>query len=260
MSFRILGPLEVWDGDRRLAVSGPQKRALLAVLLLNANRVVSIDRLVEHLWGPGPPANARRLLHGCVAQLRRTLRTGHASGQPLVTHPPGYLLEVRPDELDLHRFDELTAAACRIAGQPSVTALEQAGELLTEALSMWRGPALDGVVMHGRVAETAPLEERRLAALEDRIDIDLRLGRHQRLAGELQVLVRSQPLRERFWAQLMVALYASHRQADALAAYHKLRAILVDQVGVEPGTLLQHLQQVVLSGGDAVEVYLKIKN
>jgi DNA-binding SARP family transcriptional activator len=237
MRFRILGPLEVWDGGRRLAVGRPQQRALLAVLLLHANRVVSTDLLVSYLWDERPPAAARELVQGDVARLRRALRTNEASGQPLQTRPPGYLLEVRPGELDYDRFEELAANAGRVAAEDSALALERAAALLHEALSLWRGPALDDVALAVCQTEAARLEERRLAVLEERVEVDLRLGRHASLVSELQTAVRTHPLRERLWAQLMTALYGVDRQADALAAYGDLRRILVEQLGIEPAPL-----------------------
>jgi DNA-binding SARP family transcriptional activator/tetratricopeptide (TPR) repeat protein len=240
MQYGILGPVEVWDGERRLAVGGPQQRALLAALLLDANRVVSTDRLVAVLWGDDPPSTARSLLQGCVAALRRTL---NRSDRPLVTRSPGYSLEVAPGELDLARFDQLvTTAADADHGR--------AAELLREALSLWRGPALDGVTVDGLRSDVIALEERRLAAHENRIDIDLRLGHHASLVGELSALVRTHPLRERLRAQLMLALHRAGRPAEALAAYRDLRAALVEKLGVEPGATVQQLHRTILADGD----------
>jgi DNA-binding SARP family transcriptional activator/tetratricopeptide (TPR) repeat protein len=238
MRFAILGPLEVSGEDgQRLPLGGPQQRALLAVLLLNAGRVVSTDRLIECLWGEEPPAAARSLLQGCVAGLRRALKAGAGPDrQPLVTRAPGYCVEVRPDELDLDRFERLAAAT-----------------QLTEALALWRGPALDGLdgtALSACQADIARLEERRLAVLEQRIDADLRAGRHASLVGELESLVRAHPLRERLWALLMIALYRADRQADALAAYQRLRRTLVDQLGMEPSATLRRVQGAILSGTD----------
>jgi DNA-binding SARP family transcriptional activator/tetratricopeptide (TPR) repeat protein len=255
MRFRVLGPLEVWDGSRRVPVGGPQQRALLAVLLLNANRVVPVEQLVAYLWGERPPATARGLLQGCVAQLRRALPAGAAS-QPLVTRPPGYLLRVEPGELDLDRFEELVAAAEKTATAGRAEALGAASALLAEALALWHGPALGGVPPATREARAASLEERRLGVLERRIDLDLRLGRQADLVGELRTLVREHPLRERPWAQLMVALAGTDRQAEALAAYRELRAILVDELGIEPATTLQQLERTVLAGENALATYL----
>jgi DNA-binding SARP family transcriptional activator/Tfp pilus assembly protein PilF len=243
MRFAILGPLDVSGEDgQRLPLGGPQQRALLAVLLLNAGRVVSTDRLIECLWGDEPPAAARNLLQGCVAGLRRALKAGaDPDRQPLVTRAPGYCVEVRPDELDLDRFERLAAEA-----------------RLTEALALWRGPALDGLdgtALDACQADIARLEEHRLAVLEQRIDADLRAGRHASLVGELESLVRSHPLRERLWVLLMIALYGADRQADALAAYQRLRRILVDQLGVEPSATVRRVQGAILSGTDPAELH-----
>ncbi|MEU5263759.1 BTAD domain-containing putative transcriptional regulator [Amycolatopsis sp. NPDC021455] len=241
MKFGMLGPLEVWDGDERLNLGGPQQRALLAVLLVNANSVVSADRLIDHLWGERPPDSARRLLKGCIAGLRKALRVGRTDR--LLTHPPGYLLEVLPGERDLDRFDELVETAGRLPDDPPVQAAA-----LREALSCWRGPALDGLVPEACRAEAARLDERRLSVLEQRVDLDLRIGRYPELVAELQALVRQHPLRERLWAQLMLALHGANRQSDALAVYRRIRRSLVEQLGVEPSATLRQAHRVVLAG------------
>jgi DNA-binding SARP family transcriptional activator len=241
MRFGILGPLEVWHDGERLTIGGPQQRALLAVLLLNANSVVSADRLVDHLWGERPPDSARHLLKGCIAGLRRALRVGRT--ERLLTRPPGYLLEVLPGEFDLDRFDELAVAAGKLVGTPTELAT-----VLRGALSCWRGPALDGLDLDVCRAEAARLDERRLAVLEERIDVDLRLGSYPDLVAELQALVRQHPLRERLWAQLMLALHGANRQTDALAVYRQVRQLLVEELGVEPSVTLRQAQRVVLTG------------
>ncbi len=258
MQFRILGPLEAWDDGKRIALGGPQQRALLALLLLNANRVVSTDRLMESLWDGQPPATARGLLQGCVAQLRRVLgaQGEGASRQPLITRAPGYLLEVPPGDLDLDRFEELAQAGRRASADQSAAGLGRAADLLAEALSLWQGPALDDIDLPACRALATGLDERRLSVWEERIEIDLRLGRAAGLVPELQALVTAHPLRERLWAQLMLALYDADRQADALAAYRDLRQTLVDQLGVEPGAALRQLHQLLLSGDDPLAGYL----
>nr|WP_243711224.1 alpha/beta fold hydrolase [Actinomadura sp. KC216] len=248
--FRILGPLEVADGEARLAIGGPQQQALLAVLLLHANRVVSTDRLIEHLWGDQPPSAARELLQGCVARLRRVL-SADGGPPPIVTRAPGYVLEARPGELDRDRFEELTTAAHALAGDDSMTALDERSALLTQALALWRGPVLDGLSLDAWRPEALRLEEDRLAALEDRVETDLRLGRHADVVGELRSYVRLHPLRERFWASLMTALARAGRRSDALAAFRRLRETLVDELGVEPSASLQALHRQILSGTEA---------
>ncbi|MEU0880960.1 AfsR/SARP family transcriptional regulator [Lentzea sp. NPDC005914] len=246
MRFGILGPLEVWDGDEPLVIGGPQQRHLLAVLVLNANQVVSAERLIEHLWGSRAPASARQLLKGCVLGLRRALRVGRA--ERLLTRPPGYLLEVRRGECDLDLAEDLAAAAHQGG------AGEQKAALLREALSFWRGPVLDGLDAEVCRTEAERLGERRLALLEERIEVELRLGRCRVLVAELQMLVREHPLRERLWAQLMLALYGADRQADALTAYQRIRQSLVEQLGVEPGAVLRRAHRVVLTGSSAESV------
>jgi DNA-binding SARP family transcriptional activator/tetratricopeptide (TPR) repeat protein len=256
--FGILGPLEAWDGDQRLGLGGPQQRALLAALLLDANRVVSADRLIECLWGERPPPAARGLLQGCVAQLRRVLRTD-ARPQPLLTRAPGYLLDVPAGARDVDRFDELAATAGGCAAGGSKAALERAASLLREALSLWRGPVLDGVTLEACQAEIGRLEERRLAVLEERIDVELRLGHHAELVSDLWAHIRAHPLRERLWAQLMLALSGAERRADALAAFREVRQTLVEQLGVEPGATLQQLHVAILSGADAMDAYRTLR-
>jgi DNA-binding SARP family transcriptional activator/tetratricopeptide (TPR) repeat protein len=258
MQFGILGPIEVWAGEQRQVVRGPQHRALLAVLLLNANRTVSTDRLVECLWGDHPPPRARSLLQGCVAGLRRALQTEEAGAvrQPLLTRPPGYLLEVRPGELDVDRFEELVAKARTSLADRSAAGAERAAALLHEALALWRGRALEDVALDACRSPAERLDERRHAVLEERIDVDVRLGRYADVIGELRSVVQAEPLRERSWALLMVALQGAHRQAEALAAYQQVRRILVEQLGVEPGQTLQDVQRAILTGADALAACL----
>lgn len=250
MDFRILGPLEVWDDGRQVAVGGPQQCALLAVLVLGANKVVSADRLVSELWSEPPPPAARRLLQGCVVRLRRVLPADR-----LVTRSPGYVLEVRPGELDADRFDDLVAAADPLLGKRSPEALDEAGRLLTDALALWRGPALDGIDTQTCQTQARRLDERRQAALEARVDVDLYRGCHAELVGELRAHVHAHPLRERLWAQLILALYGAERQADALAAYREVRHNLVEQLGAEPNAVLKGIERTILAGGDALEEY-----
>ncbi len=259
MRFGILGPLEVRDDDGQLlAVGRPQQRALLALLLIHANRVVSVDLLVDYLWGERPPSAARSLLQGCVARLRRVLGESACTPSPaqqrLLTRPPGYLLMVRPGELDCDRLEQLAADAAVAAGEDSPAALERAAVLLREALALWRGPVLHDIALDSCQVEAARLAERRLAVFEEWVDVESRLGHHSNLVAELQPMVRAHPLRERLWGQLMLALYAGDRQADALAVYRELRDTLVDQLGVEPSVRLRQIHHTILTAGDtAVE-------
>ena len=247
MRFSVLGPPEVWDGDRLVELGGPQQRAVLALLLVQANQVVSTERIIERLWGDRAPVAARNLVQGCVAKLRRALRTG--ARDPLVTRRPGYLLRAEPGQLDLGRFESLVAETDKHAAEGS---LEEARARLREALTLWRGPAYDGIGLEVCQAEAVRLEDRRLSAIEKRVDIDLRVGPHTGLVAELQALVRDHPLRERLWGQLMLALHQTERRADALEAFRQVRRALVDELGVEPGAALQQIHRTILSGTDAV--------
>jgi DNA-binding SARP family transcriptional activator len=236
VEFRILGPLEVVEEGRPLTLGGPRQRALLAILLTRANEVVSNDRLIDELWGGRPPRTAANALQYHVSQLRKTLGPTDA----IVTREPGYLIRVAPHELDLLRFEQLVEEATR-------TPADRAGRLLRDALSLWRGPALADLASEPFAqAEILRLEEVRLAALELRIENDLALGRHRELVGELEVLVHEHPLRERPRAQLMLALYRSGRQAEALDLYREGRRLLVDELGIEPGLELQELEKAIL--------------
>jgi DNA-binding SARP family transcriptional activator/tetratricopeptide (TPR) repeat protein len=246
MEFRLLGPVEVWTDDgRQLPIRGSLQRRLLAALLLHANRVVATERLIELLWGPQPPKTARADLQGRISTLRRVLTP---ADDRLRFRPPGYALSVAPAELDLHEFMRLAdEGRHRLA----IGDAEEASRALAAALALWRGPPLDGV--EGLGAEAARLEERRLAALEDRIETDLRLGRHGTLVAELAALVAEQPIRERLRGHLMLALYRSGRQAEALAAFRELRGRLVEELGVEPSPPLQRLHERILASGPELD-------
>ena len=235
MDFRLLGPLEVAAGKRPLALGGRKQRSLLAVLLLHANDVVSTERLIDELWGESPPRTVAKSIQVYVSRLRKQLGEGR-----LVTRTPGYVLHVEPSELDVARFERLVADA---QGSDPKTASDR----LREALALWRGPPLaDLAYEHFAQAPIGRLQELYLAALEQRIDVDLELGRHTELVGELDALVSEQPLRERLRGQLMLALYRSGRQADALESYADARRTLVEELGIEPGRELRELQQAIL--------------
>jgi DNA-binding SARP family transcriptional activator/class 3 adenylate cyclase/DNA polymerase III delta prime subunit len=244
MEFRILGPLEVVDDKgAAVAVGGSRERAVLALLLLSANRVVSSERLAEDLWGDHPPDGAAHALRVHLSRLRKALREAGGDGI-VVTQSPGYVARVDTADLDATHFESLAAQARELAagGQH-----EQAGATLREALGLWRGPALADVADAPLArAEAARLEEARLAALADRIETDLACGRHAQLVAELEALTRAHPLRERLWAHRMVALYRAGRQAEALRAYQQLRTILGDELGLEPDSALQRLEGAIL--------------
>jgi DNA-binding SARP family transcriptional activator/tetratricopeptide (TPR) repeat protein len=241
VEFRILGPLEVRDGERVLPLGGPRRRAVLALLLLDTNRVVSVERLVDGVWGDTPPSSALASLQNHLARLRQEL------GERLVTQPPGYLLRVADGELDLDRFRRLVDDAR--GAEPPVAAGR-----LAEALALWRGPALADLAGEPAGQAASHLEELRLAALEERIEADLALGRHAALVPELEELVAAEPYRESFRRQLILTLYRSDRQADALEAYTEARRTLVDELGTEPGRELQEIHRAVLQQDPALDV------
>jgi YVTN family beta-propeller protein len=240
--FRLLGPLEVSDGDHPYPLGEGRQRAVLVLLLLHRNEAVSSDRLIDALWGEAPPATVGKVLQNHVRQLRRAL--DDREGQRLQTRDRGYVLRVQDGELDLDRFDRLVEEGGEALARERPA---DAAARLREALALWRGPALADVGYEAFAqAEIARLEERHIAALEQRIDADLALGRHADLVAELEGLVAQYPSRERLRAQLMVALYRSGRQADALEAYGAARRVLLDELGVEPGPALRELQAGIL--------------
>jgi len=242
--FRILGPVEASLDGEPLALGGPKQRALLAVLLLNANSVVSQEKLIAELWGDNPPATATKSLQVHVSRLRRELDPRDASEPVLLTQAPGYTLKLHPEELDLSRFERLVADGRRALelGEP-----ERAAEDLQDALGQWRGqPFADLALEPFASAAADKLEERRVTATECWVEAELALGRHAGLVGRLEELVRQNPYRERIRAQLIVALYRSGRQAEALASYREARATLVDELGIEPGPELRELERRVL--------------
>ncbi len=247
IEFRVLGSLEVVDQDGRLlALGAPQQRALLAALVLHRREAVSSDRLIDEIWGEHPPASANKLVQGYVSSLRKVLGEGL-----LVTRGHGYLLQAQPGQVDIDRFESLLAEGrAALEGCVELTA----GAVLREALEVWRGPPLaDFAYEPFAQSEIARLEELRLVALEERIEADLTSGEHARLVGELEALVREHPLRERLRGQLMLALYRSGRQADALQAYRDARRELIDGVGLEPGRALQQLEQAILAHDPALD-------
>ncbi|MFI5066814.1 MAG: BTAD domain-containing putative transcriptional regulator, partial [Streptosporangiales bacterium] len=243
MEFGLLGPLAVRDGTREVTVSAPRQRVLLAALLLSAGRVVSLDALAGMLWEGEPPAGARGALHSAVQRLRSTL--GPAGADLIETRPPGYLMKVGDGEFDVREFSVLTARG-RAAAEAGSWA--EAAGLLREALGLWRGEPLADVPSRLlREREVPPIEDQRLQALTAQIDADLHLGRPGEVVAELRPLVAAHPLQEQFHAQLMLSLYRSGRQADALAAYQDVRRILADDLGIDPGPGLRLLHQRILA-------------
>jgi DNA-binding SARP family transcriptional activator/ABC-type transport system substrate-binding protein len=245
MEFRILGPFEVAEeGSRLIPIRAAKERALLLLLLLHANEVVSAERLIDELWGERPPESAANVLQTYVSHLRRLLEPGtrHRDNGLIVTRSPGYLLKLVPGQVDLHRFETLVADARSSADRAAALGK------LREALDLWRGPPLPEFAFEG-FAQTAiaRLEELRLTALEERLELELELGQNGDLVGELEALVAKHPLRERLRGQLMLALYRSGRQAEALDAYQRTRRTLVDELGIEPGQALQLLETQILN-------------
>ncbi len=246
MEFRVLGPLEAVVDGQALALGGTKQRALLARLLLDNGRTLSIDRLVDDLWGEAPPDSARKMVQVYVSRLRKLLPEG-----TLRTRPPGYQLTVPPDAVDLDRFE-----SWRAAGR---TALEQgryaqAAEHFRDALALWRGPALAEFVNEPFAEDqSVRLEALRTAALEDRIQAELELGTSADVVAELQTLVTRHPLREQLRAQLMLALYRAGRQAEALTVYRDARRVLADELGIEPSQTLRDLERRILRHDPGLE-------
>jgi DNA-binding SARP family transcriptional activator len=244
VQYKMLGPLEVADGERPVAVGAGKRRALLALLLLHANEVVPAERLIDELWGERPPATVAKSLHVYVSQLRKELAHGNAGDGVLRTRGNGYVVEVGPDDLDTRRFERLLADGRRAAETDNP---RRASDTLGQAIAMWRGPPLaDFAYEPFAQREIARLEELRLVALECRLDADLALRRHGDLVGELEALVHEHPLRERLRGQLMLALYRCGRQAEALEVYREGRSRLVADLGLEPGPALRELEAKIL--------------
>jgi DNA-binding SARP family transcriptional activator len=244
VQFAILGPVEVTAGGQRLGIGGPRARAVLARLIVAANRVVAAEMLAGELWPDLEPDRAAANLRVRVAKLRRVFRQAGTTDR-LVTHAPGYLLIAAPEEVDAVRFDRLAAQ-----GRALLAAGDSAGAAgnLGRALGLWRGPALADVGdWDWARAEAARLSEARLAAVECHLEARLGCGEARELVGELEALTAGHRLRERLWALRMVALYRCGRQAEALDAYQQLRAVLVEQLGIDPGAELRELHQQILA-------------
>lgn len=249
MEFRILGPLEVVEDGETVALGTLKERLVLGVLLLHANEFVSRERLIDELWGEAPPPTARKAVNVYVSKLRQTLRRN--GEDPIATADGGYRLHVEPGQLDAASMQQVVAEARESV---STGELGAAADAFRKAVALWRGPTLAGLQLESRGREEIEaLDELRLAALMDRIDCDLALGRHEQVLGELNVLVREHPLRERLRAQQLLALYRADRQAEALEAYAEARQTLVDDLGIEPSEALQRLQQAILRHDPSLE-------
>ncbi len=242
----MLGPLEVTNETGPIPLGGPRQRLVLAHLLLRTNRVVPADRLIDEVWADAPPTAARNVLQTYVSRLRKGLGAERLEGRP-----GGYVLHADPSEIDAHRFTSLVEEARRKAPIDPAAAVR----LYRDADELWRGPALDDLADQPSLrGEISHLEELRATATEDRIVVELSLGRDAQLIAELETLTALHPLRERLWAHLMTALYRSGRQADALAAYRRVRRVLVEELGLEPSGDLQQLERHVLRQDPALEI------
>ncbi len=248
--FRILGPLEVLADSRRLELGGSRQQIVLAMLLLNANGVVSVDRLEEAVYGEEPPPTARTQAMIAISALRRLL-AGHGDDATISRRAQGYVLQAVDGRLDALRFGALVTAAqaAREAGD-----LDGAAANYRDALRLWRGPALDGIDSLLVRAAAARLDEQRMAAIEDRLEVELELGRHHELIGELVGLAEQFPLRDRLHGQLMLALHRSGRTAEALQAYQQVRRMMIDELGIEPGGDLQRLQHAILNSDPVLDL------
>jgi len=255
LEFRLLGPLEVRREGRPLRLGGERQRALLALLLLHANEVVPSERLIEELFGDDASESAANALQVGISRLRRVLGNGHSSGGEggvVLTRPRGYLLRTDPEQLDVALFERLLAEGRRELATGDAIA---AAATLREALALWRGPALaDLALLEFTQPEIRRLEELRLSALMERIEADLALGRADELFPELDALVEANPLQERLRGQLMLALYRSGRQADALEVYRQTRELLRDELGLEPSKALQELERSILRHDSALDL------
>ncbi|MEA2684957.1 MAG: hypothetical protein QOE93_152, partial [Actinomycetota bacterium] len=253
MQYRVLGPFEVQDEERVLDLGRPKQRAVLAVLVLEANGVVSLDRLIDLLWGDERPAQSTASLQVYVSNLRRVLEPHRPPNRPptvLLTRPPGYVLRIGPAELDAVRFEALAAEGHRLlaAGR-----LPSARLALEEALALWRGePLAEYSFQRFAQPSIARWTELRHVAIEDRIEADIELGAHGSAVAALKGLVVDLPLRERLWGLLMVALYRDGRQGDALRTYAEARQVLIEKLGVEPGHELRRIESAILAQAPSV--------
>lgn len=244
IKFRVLGSLEAVRDGKPIRLGGRKQRTLLAYLVLHANEVVTNSQLVDALWGDEPPNTATQTIHVYVSQVRKTLDSGDAVDSPLATEGAGYVLRVASEDIDLATFQAAVKEAKAAADSGAV---EKAIDLLRDAVAMWRGPALGDLAGETALqAEATRLDEMRRGVMEQLVDMELALGRHAELIGELRTLAAEDPLRERFRAQLMLALYLQGRQAQALEVYDETRRLLADELGIDPGRDLQTLHGQIL--------------
>jgi DNA-binding SARP family transcriptional activator/Tfp pilus assembly protein PilF len=250
VEFKILGPLEVTVGSERLELGGTRQQIVLAMLALSANGTVSIGRLVTAVYGEDPPPTARSQVQISISALRRVF-AGHGEGAAISTRGQGYVLDIGDGLLDAQRFEQLTVAAraARDTGRA-----DQAVACYRDALRLWRGSALDGLDSQLMRAAASRLDEQRITANEDRLAVELDLGRHHELVGELTELIEEFPLRERLRGQLMLALYRCDRTAEALGVYRQARRTMIDELGIEPSGRLQGLERAILTADPALDL------
>jgi predicted ATPase/DNA-binding SARP family transcriptional activator len=245
MEIRFLGPLEVDDGGRLLKIPGGRPRALLCLLALNAGRVMQPERLVELMWEDEPPATAANALQVHISALRRAIEPAGPPYRVLLSQSGGYVLNLTPEQIDLSRFERFVQQGHQAIQRGDI---DLGRHLLSEAFELWRGSPLEGLGDRPwTFGEARRLEELRVAAEEDRIEVELALGRHQEMIGRLGSLIDQHPLRERFRAQLMIALYRSGRQAEATEVFHQTHRLLVEELGMGPGPELQRTYRAVLN-------------
>lgn len=254
--FRILGPVEIIQGDVLVPLRSARQQRVLAVLLLDANQVVSTEQLVDAVWPDQPPSTARSQIQICVSALRRLLNDLGA-GDLISTQVPGYVLRLAPGQLDLHQFEEMVSQASAIA---ETGRLDGAAICLRTALALWSGAALNSVPSPLVQAKAAGLDERRVGVMEDCFELELQLGRHRELTGELMQLVEENPLRERLRGQLMLALYRSGRQVEALDVYRNARGKLIEQLGIEPGEDLRELESAILANDSRLRLPAAVRD
>ncbi|AXK32420.1 activator protein [Streptomyces armeniacus] len=251
MKYEVLGPLRVTERDSHSSISARKIETVLAVLLIRSDQVVGRDQLTAEIWGDQPPRRATAGLHVYISQLRKFLQRRCQLDNPIVTQPPGYQLRKGADEIDFHIFLQLMNQG---RADMRERRFEQAAERFESALSLWRGPVL-GDLRAGAIVEgfVTWLTEARLECLEMLADAQLEIGRHREFVGRLYSLTAENPLRETFYRQLMLALYRSERQADALKVYQAARRTLHEELGLEPCRALQELQHAILTADDQLD-------
>ncbi|MET8338980.1 BTAD domain-containing putative transcriptional regulator [Streptosporangium canum] len=250
VEFRVLGPLEVVTGDQRLDLGGIRQQTVLAALLLDANRAVTTGRLMEAIYGDDPPTTSRAQVQICISALRR-LFAAHSSADVISTQSQGYAIQADSSQIDSHRFEKLVLQARRAR---EARDLDEAIKHYRKALALWRGPALDGIESRLVQSAASRLAEHRITANEDCVQLELDLGRHHELVGELTELVEEYPLRERLRGHLMLALYRSGRQAEALQVYRLARQTMIEELGIEPNERLQQLEYAILTSDESLDL------